>query len=314
MGKCPLCEKDSQIHGADSLDRVFKVNCNTCGLFFLTDVAVRALSSEDIRDKRINISTFIKEQNIKELPPITLIYKENDQINFQPRITLFDAINQFPKKFSDRIDKVLMNLSKLSKHTGYEITILPESDYPILYVDSRNIDSLIFMIQSLSDLGLVNKDRSTHDGFNLIVTPLGWNRIYELEKKSNRNSSQAFVAMWFHESMDSAWENGFKKGIEDSGFTPIRIDNVEHNNKICDEIIAEIRKSRFVISDFTGQRGGVYFEAGFGLGLGIPVIWSCREDSVDELHFDTRQYSHVLWKDEKDLREKLRNRILATIV
>ena len=313
MDKCPLCEKASEVSGEGPLDMAFKVNCSTCGLFLVTDSAVRALFSEDLRNKRIYISAFLKEQNIKNLPPITLINTENDQINFQPRITLFDAINQFPKKFSDRIDKVLMNLSKLSKHIGHGITILPESDYPTLYVDSQDMDSVFYMIQSLSDLGFVNMDKSTHDGFNLVLTPLGWNRIYELEKKNDKKSNQVFVAMWFHESMDSAWENGFKKGIEDTGFTPTRIDYVEHNNKICDEIIAEIRKSRFVISDFTGHRGGVYFEAGFALGLGIPVIWSCREDAVDELHFDTRQYSHILWKDEKDLWEKIRNRILATI-
>ncbi len=37
---------------------------------------------------------------------------------------------------------------------------------------------------------------------------------------------------------------------------------------------------RFMIADFTGHRGGVYFEAGFAHGLGIPVIWTCREDQL----------------------------------
>ena len=66
-------------------------------------------------------------------------------------------------------------------------------------------------------------------------------------------------------------------GIEDAGYEAVRIDEKEHTNKIDDEIIAEIRRSRFVVADFTqgkdGARGGVYYEAGFAHGLGIEVIF-----------------------------------------
>ena len=97
----------------------------------------------------------------------------------------------------------------------------------------------------------------------------------------------------------------------------MRIDRKQDVIKIDDEIIAEIRRSRFLVADFThgkdGARGGVYFEAGFALGLGIPVIYTCREDAIDEIHFDTRQYHHTTWKDPEDLRDKLEKRILALI-
>jgi len=70
-----------------------------------------------------------------------------------------------------------------------------------------------------------------------------------------------------------------------------------------------------VVADFThgntGARGGVYFEAGFAYGLEIPVIHTCHEDMIEEIHFDTRQYSHILWKDVSSFRTELKNRILA---
>lgn len=79
-------------------------------------------------------------------------------------------------------------------------------------------------------------------------------------------------------------------------------------------IVAEIRKSSFLIADFTGDRGGVYFEAGFAKGLGIPVIFSCKKGEwTDKLHFDTRQYNHIIWETPTDLAVKLQNRIAATI-
>jgi nucleoside 2-deoxyribosyltransferase len=78
-------------------------------------------------------------------------------------------------------------------------------------------------------------------------------------------------------------------------------------------IVAEIRRSGLVVADFTGNRGGVYFEAGFAMGLGIPVIWTCRDTDINAVHFDTRQYNHIVWKEAGDLREQLQRRIEATI-
>ena len=125
--------------------------------------------------------------------------------------------------------------------------------------------------------------------------------------------------MWFDDSMDEVWENAIKPGIEDAGYQAIRIDRKEHLNKIDDEIIAELRRARFVVADFThgddGPRGGVYYEAGFAYGLSIPVIFSCRKDSIGKVHFDTRQYPHILWKAKKldEFRNRLTMRISAVI-
>ena len=74
--------------------------------------------------------------------------------------------------------------------------------------------------------------------------------------------------MWFDKTMDNFFFNGIQPAIEHDGTKCIRIDFKEHNNKICDEIIAEIRRSRYLVADFTGNRGGVYYEAGFAYGLG----------------------------------------------
>jgi hypothetical protein len=74
------------------------------------------------------------------------------------------------------------------------------------------------------------------------------------------------------------------KAIYDSGYDPRRVDQQHHHlNKVDDEIVAEIRRSRFLVADFTCEpgkvRGGVYFEAGFARGLNIPIIWTCRDTS-----------------------------------
>ena len=49
--------------------------------------------------------------------------------------------------------------------------------------------------------------------------------------------------------------------------------------------------------------------------MDLPVIFLCRKDMIDEIHFDTRQHKHIEWEKEKpgELREKLANRIAAII-
>ena len=123
--------------------------------------------------------------------------------------------------------------------------------------------------------------------------------------------------MWFGDEMDDAYEQGIRLGIEAAGYTPMRIDRKANVNKIDDEIIAEIRRSRFLVADFThgegGARGGVYYEAGFAYGLGLPVIYTCRKTMEDDIHFDTRQYYHIFWETLAELRDRLAQRIEALI-
>lgn len=147
-------------------------------------------------------------------------------------------------------------------------------------------------------------------------TARGWQELDNL-KRPRSDSSQAFVAMWFNDLTNDAYIHGIEPALQTAGYKSVRIDKKEHNNKIDDEIISEIRRSRFLIADFTCEpnnvRGGVYYEAGFAQGLGIPVIWTCKDTSLDDLHFDTRQYSHIVWQNPQDLFTQLKNRIGATI-
>jgi len=156
------------------------------------------------------------------------------------------------------------------------------------------------------------------------LTAAGFERLEQAEG-GGANTNQVFVAMWFNEAMDPIYTDGIAPAIEEVGFRAFRIDRKEHNNKIDDEIIAEIRRSRFMIADFTCDvfdikgkkkaeaRGGVYYEAGFAQGLSMPVIWTVRSDCIDHVHFDTRQFAHIVWHDAGDLKQKLINRIRASI-
>ena len=144
-------------------------------------------------------------------------------------------------------------------------------------------------------------------------------RIYVDEKtREQGRGQQGFVAMWFHESMDDPYKCGIKLAIQDAGYKPRLIKEKEYLGGVVDEIMAEIRKSRFVVADFTsstkaGARGGVYFEAGFAYGLDIPVFLTCRKGCKEGVHFDIGHLNRLEWETPEDLRKQLKNSIEAIL-
>lgn len=160
------------------------------------------------------------------------------------------------------------------------------------------------------------EDPECHTEFTCLTVE-GYARLAELEQKTS--SYRAFVAMWLDDVVKEAYTQGIEPAIRNAGYDPVRIDSQEYIGKIDDEIIAEIKRSCFLVADFTQKddkaRGSVYYEAGFAHGLGIPVIFTCRKDIIDRnlIHFDVRQQNFIVWEEHEDLKERLTNRIAAVI-
>ena len=216
---------------------------------------------------------------------------------------------------SQRAERLLRFISSQTENLASVVVISEGTWEAYAWSESTEWGEVEYLLQYLGETGWVKGHRRTDGSFSEKLTVAGYQRI--AEQRANPDSSQVFVAMWFDKSMTEAYEAGIEPAIKEVGYKALRIDQKEHVNKIDDEIIAELRRSRFVVADFTqgddGARGGVYYEAGFAHGLDLPVLFTCREDSVEELHFDTEHYNHIVWKIPEELREKLKTRILAVI-
>lgn len=229
-------------------------------------------------------------------------------------VPLNELLSEYPNSVSEILDDSLINLSAMIEHPSSRVEITDDNVW-ILY--SHDQESAAYVIRQLERLGFIDVEGpETHDDTyfaSISIEAEGWLKLDQLRGSGSGDRDQAFVAMWFAEEMNDYYDDGIFPAIDDLGIKCVRIDNQEHNNKICDEIIKEIKRSKLVVADFSGNRGGVYFEAGFALGLGIPVIWTVRDDHLEKVHFDTRQYNHIVYKSAAELREKLTNRISATI-
>lgn len=294
MKTCPICRQAVDAFtfypatGATS-----NIICVRCGSFRFGGELTSGLASIVPNQVRF-FAGAVRELNERGITP---------QLN-RPEEVLQGV--RVPKNPLEMMDRFLLSLSnqtiKADMHVG-----LSEYDFPLAY--AHDLGEWLYLATRMEAMGLIE----VPGNYQFRIQPQGYRRLVELAEKV-ATSDQAFVAMNFDPTFDSIYTNSIQPALTATGYVPLRIDRLEHNDRIDDLIMAEIRKSSLLVADFTGQRTGVYFEAGFGLGLGIPVIWCCKETEREELkrHFDTRQYNHILWKDAADLREKLRNRINAT--
>lgn len=214
-------------------------------------------------------------------------------------------------RVADNQERLLREIAKRAKRPDSAATFNLTTDFTLIDCYSQAEFEWYLRWTEIQKLAFVTAVGSTSRSYTLSLD--GWNMVQPLPRTGGI-PGRCFIAMWFSDETKLAYDLGIEAAVKEAGCTPIRIDQKEHNNEITDEIMAEIRNSQFMVADFTGQRAGVYYEAGFAMGLGRPVIWCCREDYVDKLHFDTNHKNHIVWKSPEELKQKLYSRIRATVL
>ncbi|MDE2942964.1 MAG: hypothetical protein OXT63_01990 [Gemmatimonadota bacterium] len=306
---CPIWETPASVHYLGEVDAMTVDSSRTAGCYYITGTAATVVSHCE-PDVKARLTTWLIEQR---------------QLGVERPEILSETIEGLPRHALPvhvRADRLLQYIQRSIQHVAsiFELRFNDGAAQDCLEIqawsESTTMDEVIYLLSYLEEQNWLREHAHSMGVLAYIVTVRGHARLAELAT-AMRDSSQAFVAMWFDKEMASVRNLGIVPGIEGAGYDAMVIDQKEHVNKIDDEIIGEIRRSRFIVADFThgeaGARGSVYYEAGFAEGLGIPVIATCRADMVDKIHFDRRQYNHLLWEEDAldDLRLRLQRRIVA---
>jgi nucleoside 2-deoxyribosyltransferase len=307
-GNCPICgggnarfaSGQSSRYQADPTSLTYETVqgwCPACTNFTITREAI-----EDARAKKrlYLLFAYFRQMPAEDIMAGSLIGKQ-DWEGLVASIMPPDVL----ELFDDALVRICRSCPGLGQGSTFDYGV----DWPLLKVDSPG--AALFVINALLEEGLLQRAREgVGPHFPLTPTWKAYERLKQLES-SGHSSERAFVAMSFDPKQDIVYDQIIRPGILAAGYYPVRVDRVTHNEKIDDFIISEIRRCRFVVADFTDQKTGVYFEAGFGYGLGRRVIWMCHKTETHLLHFDTRQFFHILYDDFGKAREDLTNRIEA---
>lgn len=343
MKPCPICGSAESFHQADyDRDLVF-YSCPTCGRYELTMYS----SHQILKDSKVASYLFYNRFPYSTYPPeyryhTTLSkelcdkYKEefNSGKNTHGHPVHMDTdiiINWYPNTMAERIDRIIVKLSELTQHVGQAVKLKPEEVFALFFVDRKETDpqkispsqeyewrgegqciqEASYMIDYLKEAGLIVKEIHQWNGgeCELTLTPKGYARVDEIQKYVSHGRN-ALVAMQFGDATGTLRE-AIRRGIHDAGYCAIFIDEVQHNDFITPELLKYIRDSKFVVVDLTHKNNGAYFEEGYAMGVGKPVIQLCQKDT--HLHFDIAQKNTIMWEKEEDIPVMLKNRIIATI-
>jgi hypothetical protein len=294
---CPVCGNEDALFIRLNDDHLSEKDCPQCGKFSNSSSITDMVSSKEIKSHLLSHYIRTKYDNgeivkldtnnineLKNLPEIPLVEKAD---------LLLKVLAAKAEKYTQAIIAshpkcIALAALKDEEELGYLFNILKENDY--------------------ANVAFGERDEKGKPQTRLWIKPKGWNKIEELNRQTN--FKQGFVAMWFDNSMDEYGET-IKQAIKDAGFEPMLLKGEYFLDKIDDKIIAEIKRSRFVVADVSGERPNVYYEAGFAQGLKIPVIWTIKEGH--KLHFDTQQFQHITYNNAEKLKEALYQKIRAVI-
>lgn len=307
---CPVCGR-FKISCAVVNPLLYIVKCHLCGQYSISGRLFAGLSR--------TLPNFILSGIIRN-------YWEMQQEELELSCEKFESLEAFVSKSPIQVpretdipakaDLVLKHIQRRTEFPGSMVEVNTEMDFSIGFCrTATELSYLLRYLESQNHIDITQITNYSDPVRRCTILPEGWAYLSGI---GTAPKDQGFIAMAFSLGFsDRLRDEGLLPGIEQAGYYPQRIDRKEHNNRIDDEIVAEIRKSKFVVADLTGKNAGAYFEAGFAMGLGKPVIWTCQQSEIDSgnVHFDTRQYSIVPWEPDKldDFAKRLTQRIEATI-
>lgn len=342
--KCPVCGNDAVLHLNYSKNLVF-CECPICGRYELQ--ATGAASKFDLN----HLASYFVYHYFSNMNATVIEYRyhtvlekdECDRYNEEFNKGKNSAgrpvhINNnivetwYPKIFSERVDNILLYFSTKAKHIGQTFSLAYEEMISVLFIDryeiaqyqnsghickyeKRDVEACKheakYMLNCLETQGFIHYvfGISDEEAVDVTITPEGYTRIDELQKYS-AHGRNVLVAMKFGADTNKLRE-AIRKGITDAEYHAIFIDEVQHNDFITPELLKYIRDSKFVVVDLTHMNNGAYFEEGYAMGVGKPVIQLCQKDT--RLHFDIAQKNTIMWDTEDDISTLLTNRIKATI-
>ena len=127
---------------------------------------------------------------------------------------------------------------------------------------------------------------------------------------------QVFVAMKFDDERNSLYNEVLTPTVQAANYSIVKVDDQEYEGSIIGKIVDDITDSTILIADLTGNRGGVYYEAGIAKGLQlcnhpIRMILTCEKDFFDKekVHFDVQGDNIILYTSDEDYKERLRKRL-----
>lgn len=224
MNWCAICKERAYV--AIIENDCDEYSCNGCGYYIVDKKASELLSS--IRNKN-EIAVNLRNWMLK---------------NNENKISV-DAINEVDKwrkkSINEKTISLLYEIEKKSKYPGYTLDIRSDIKWinhikaTCFFYDNNEFN---YFIQHLVNMNYIENKSQTLESYIIRLLPRAFDYLDNISKTQDCNIG--FCAMWFDQSTLPVYEKAIKPAIENSGYSPFRVDYKQYNNSVIDEIIANI--------------------------------------------------------------------------
>ncbi|MGE3335757.1 MAG: hypothetical protein AB7I36_19095 [Rhodospirillaceae bacterium] len=304
-GSCPICARHDQFIALTAGPGGKQVICKTCGTFVISGSLYADQRRNDPKVRALLSHHVARLARASGEPPTITTYILDGLIE-AGRIPM-------PAEQGDNLI-VLLGENHEEADPG-EYRTFDKLALAAL-IGGRSKKEAVYVADELKAQGLldVREHRPLDEEIKLRLTFNGWAKARALVQ-GGVYSRRAFMAMKFDDGSTAAAYAAFRAATAQTGFDLRHLDDGAPAGNIDLRMQVEIARARFIIADLTFQNLGVYWEAGVAEGMRKPVIYTCRADHFEQVHFDTKHYKIMKWSPAElgKARSELKTIIRATL-
>lgn len=306
--KCFLCALDGVSLTRDSGGIFVTMTCRRCGIYRISLITLTA-KAEAFKHNGFILSGYVREFFELNHRPLEITESNLGSILTNPSLP-------DPSSISDKTYKLLERIRAKCHYFGEIIRFNVEDDYSLAYAANViEFKNLLFLLKEkrLITLEVVTETPNGPLLARITLTADGWELGSRLTTRSI--TDQCFIAAWADESMNE-YILTIKRVVGNAGYKPLFIPEEHYSERIMDKALSEIKKSRFLVVDLTGERNSVFFEAGFAQGQNIEAIYIMkkRDGARQPPEFYVKHYRCYIYDNIEELNEILISAINARFV
>ncbi len=207
-------------------------------------------------------------------------------------------------------------LDRLSKIAGSATTTV--TGYGVQQVDGKNVlwVSVDPVPPHSPPILTPRGEFFTRQGTTIVREAVPQEKLLQIPKHGvatpEEDRSRLFVAISFREEEEPALVDYYQAIVRATESTKLpievtRVDLIEGDYEISQQIMDEIDKASIVLADFTLSPQNVYFEVGYARGKEKRILQTARKGT--ELSFDVRNWKTIIYRNATELEERLKGAI-----
>lgn len=189
--------------------------------------------------------------------------------------------------------KAVVNNWNIPVASGDKSTIIPNKEYRLKAIITGS--KLEFLVNNVNII--------TYN-FPFLITRTqtglwcqGKEKIIIKNFSVNGEKAKTFVIMEYSQKYNDLYTEVIKPVCKDNNIEPIRADESKKTGLILSDIIKRIYEAKFIIAEITPRNPNVFFEIGFAMAIGKPVIFVADINNEENLPFDVSGFRVLFYEN-----------------